>query len=488
MRADVRRALALGGLRAVGLVLGLTGCAAPLDRAVPRAAFRASREALERSVAGTPRAARAPVEVGWAEAPIEVVPGVSLAGYGSRAGVPHTGVHDPVSARALAVRAGGAPVVFLALDLLLVDRGLRASLAARVAPVVPIDRVVLTASHSHGSVGGFAPGLVYSLVLGPFDAKAHEAIVAAAAAAIMGAVAALEPGQVVLGEVEAPGLSSNRVRKSGVPVDPVAGVLLAQRARDGARAALVSYAAHATTVSDLELRVTADYPGAMVAALRAEGLAWAAFAAGAVGSMAPRAGWSEHPGAEWTGRALAAAVASQLPRLAARLSAEAPVVALASTLVLPEPQWRLGDTWAVPSIVASWFAPAEGPVVAVSFGSATWVALPLELSGEISAALRARARARGHTLVLSAFGGEYAGYVVPRAAYDLSPEVAGELAEYETHLMSFYGPYMGDLAAAAAWRTAWAAARLADGAPAAVPLLRAPPPATAPPPEAPRPE
>jgi neutral ceramidase len=478
---------ARGAALAALVALAVGSCAAPLDRAVPRAAFRASREALARAVALSPRAPRASVEVGWGEVPIEIVPGVSLAGYGSRAGVPHTGVHDRVFARALAVRAGGEPVVFLALDLLLVDRGLRQSLAARLASVVSIGRVVLTASHSHGSVGGYAPGLVYSLVLGDFDARAHDAVVTAAAAAVASAVAALEPGKVVLGEVEAPGLASNRVRKSGAPVDPVAGVLLAERTRDGARAALVSYAAHATTVSDQELRVTADYPGVMVEALRAQGLAWAAFAAGAVGSMAPRAGWSEHPGAAWTGQALAAAVGSQLPRLAARLSGESPVVALASTLVLPEPQWRLGDTWAVPSLFASWFAPSEGPVVAVSFGSATWVALPLELSGEISRSLRARARARGHTLVLSAFGGEYAGYVVPSAAYDLPPHEAGEMAEYETHLMSFYGPHMGDLAAAAAWRTAWAAASLADGVSPAAPLLQAPAPATSPPPEAPRP-
>ena len=61
------------------------------------------------------------------------------------------------------------------------------------------------------------------------------------------------------------------------------------------------------------------------------------------------------------------------------------------------------------------------------------------------------------------------------------------MAEYETHLMSFYGPHMGDLAAAAAWRTAWAAASLADGVSPAAPLLHAPAPATSPPPEAPRP-
>jgi hypothetical protein len=82
---------------------------------------RPSRARGPRSALAPPRAS---VEVGWGEVPIEIVPGVSLAGYGSRAGVPHTGVPRPrLRARPWAVRAGGEPVVFLALDLLLVDRG-----------------------------------------------------------------------------------------------------------------------------------------------------------------------------------------------------------------------------------------------------------------------------------------------------------------------------------------------------------------------------
>ncbi len=478
-------------LACAALLLGaLSACVAPLDRSVPRRAFQASREALEASSRAAEPVRSAPLSVGWGEAEIVVPPGVSLAGYGTRAGVPHQGVHDPVHARALALRTDGAPVVFLALDLLLVDRGLRDRIAERLAGVVAIERVILTASHTHGGPGGYAHGLTYSLVLGGFDARAEGALLDAIEAAVRGAVAALEPGRAVLGEVEVPGLGSNRVRKAGAPVDPVAGVLLAERTRDGARAALVSYAAHATTVSDLDLQVTADYPGVLAQRLRAtHGLAWAAFAAGAVGSMAPRAGWSEHPGAVWTGEALATGVAAALPRLAPHLRGEVPLGALATTLVLPEAQWRLGDTWAVPSLFASWFTPARAPVVAVTLGRATWVSLPLELSGEISAKLRARARQTGRTLVVSAFGGEYAGYVVPREAYDLAPEEQGEMAEYETHLMSFYGPHMGDLAAAAAWRTMRAAEDLVEGPrPPIAPLLIGPGPTTAPPPEPARPD
>lgn len=465
----------------------LLACVTPLDRRVPAESFRQSREALAQ---GLQRAVPlpGPVFVGWGKAAIDAPAGVSLAGYGSRAGVPSTGVHDPCFARALAVRTGeGPPVLWIVADILLVDQGTQAAVSAALAGEVSADRLVFGATHTHGGPGGYVDGFFYSLVFGPARDDAKAAITQAMIFAAREALGALSPGRIAFGEIEAPGLSTNRIRKSGAPTDPVLGLILAERTSDGARGLLVAFGAHATTVSDLDLRITADYPGALTAALEARGFAFAAFAAGAVGSMSPRAGWSEHPGAAWMAAKLAAAVVEGLPAIAQGLEAERALSVSAFEITLPRRQWRIAEDLAVP-LIGQALAPTHLRMIAVSMGRDTWVSLPVELSGEISARVRARARRQGELLVISVFGGGYGGYVVPREAYDLPEEEKGEMADYESRLMSFYGPWMGDLFAAASWRAMRAAseaiAEPARGRRGA--YVRVAPPSDAPPPEVPR--
>ncbi|MFO0726998.1 MAG: neutral/alkaline non-lysosomal ceramidase N-terminal domain-containing protein [Myxococcota bacterium] len=471
----------------LALAASLGACVTPLDRSVPRQSFRRSREALEsaqRSL-GTPMPG--PIAVGWGRARIEAPPGVTLAGYGSRASTPSIGVHDPCFARALAVRSGSEPpALWIAADLLLIDRDTREAVAAALRGVVEPERILYTATHTHGGPGGYVDGLIYSLVAGPSRADMKTALVNALSQAARTAVGGLAPGRIAFGEIEAPGLSTNRVRKSGLPTDPVIGLVLLERDADHHRAALIAYAAHATTISDLEATLTADYPGQLVQGLEADGsLELAAFSAGAVGSMSPRAGWSEHPGAAWMGAELGRAVRLGLPRIAQALSDQRAISVLSFQVTTPPRQWRIGDELAIPLIAQS-FAPTQLRVAALSMGKDTWVSLPVELSGEIAARLRARARAEGRLLVISVFGGDYGGYVVPRSAYDLPEAERGEMADYERKLMSFYGPWMGDLFAAATWRAMRAVSEVIPQPPRG-PLVVVAPPQTSPPPEPPRP-
>lgn len=433
----------------------LPACVAPLDRRVPRASFAASREALKNEAQKLAPAESAPLFVGWSRVKLEPPKDAPLAGYASRGGVPHEGEHDPTYAKAIAVaHQGQPPIVLLALDLLLLDRETSEAISSEVADVVPRERLIFTASHTHGGMGGYAQGLVWEMVLGDYLPESRAALISAADRSIRRAVASLQPGKIGFGEVLAPGLNLNRVRKKGVPVDPVAAVLWLERSSDRRSAVWVAFAAHATTVSDLELGLTADYPGVMQAALEKRGFDLAAFSAGAVGSMAPRAGWSEHPGAIWTGQNLASAVADAIPAIASRARDRAPIAALRFPVTLPRKQWRIAEDAAVLNWVVGGLVDRVVHVQSVSFGRDAIVSLPVELSGEIAARIRQRARERGELVAITTFGGEYAGYVVPRSAYDLPEGERGEMAVYESRMMSFYGPWMGDLFAAASWRAA----------------------------------
>jgi hypothetical protein len=454
----------------------------PLDRRMPRRAFSDTQASLrEQEASLAPEVG--PVSVGWGRAEIVAPPGAPLAGYGSRRGAPHQGVHDRTFAKAIAIAAGEAPpVVFVAADLLLLPPELDARLRADLRGVLPRERLVFTASHTHSGIGGFAHGFPWTLAFGAPDPAAERAVLDAIEAAVKDALRSISRGRFAFGEVLAPGLSKNRVRKSGSPVDPFADLLLVERESDHRRAALVVYSAHATTISDREFLLSADYPGVTQQTLEGE-LDLVAFSAGAVGSMSPRADGLERAGAEWEGRALATAMGRAIPAVAARLRDHARIALLRFPVRLPRQEWRLGAQVALQPMLSAAIVPGIAHVQAIAFDNDVWVALPVELSGEIASELKTHARTAGALLAITAFDGDYCGYVVPKTAYDLEEAEQGELAEYETRTMSFYGPWMGALFRGVTWEAAKAVRGAVRDPTAALrgPFVRvAPPP---PPPE-----
>jgi hypothetical protein len=201
--------------------------------------------------------------------------------------------------------------------------------------------------------------------------------------------------------------------------------------------------------------------------------------------MSPSPGWAERPGAEWEGRALANAIERAIPAVEARLRDRARIAAIRFPVKLPRPEWRLGRELALQPMLSAAFLPADAHVQAVAFDNDVWVALPIELSGEIAAELKTHARAAGALLTVTAFDGEHCGYVVPKTAYDLADADKGELADYESQTMSFYGPWMGELFRGITWQAARAvrdAVRAPDIAPRG-PLIEVARPPTPPPPE-----
>jgi hypothetical protein len=80
-------------------------------------------------------------------------------------------------------------------------------------------------------------------------------------------------------------------------------------------------------------------------------------------------------------------------------------------------------------------------VSAVRLGSLVLAGVPADLSGEISAEIRAWGNENGILLLPLSFSGDYAGYVSPDE-YFTELRNDGSLA-YETGLMSWTGPYQG---------------------------------------------
>lgn len=343
--------------------------------------------------------------------------------------------------RAFAVEAGGHRLVLVAADLLVLHPTAAAMIRERLAALIDEDRIFFTASHTHSGPGAYASGLVWELVLGDYDERAFDAVVAAHVEAAKRALNDLTPGRIGSASLEVPGLITNRTERNG-PVDDRLFLLRFEKA-NGATAAFWSYGCHAVTLPPENLSISADYPGEIAGAFEGRSLDLLAFAAGGVGSANPK---QERPSTDWIVRPLVAALSQALAAAEASSRSEGRLASARVTRPVPPIRYRVSRDVAV-------FGPLVPPLIGVrqvSYGAiaiddTVLLHVPAEPSGELTRAARARARASGIELAVLPFNGTYLGYVTTRRVYDLPEERGEELLEYETREMTFLGPWGGDL-------------------------------------------
>lgn len=204
-----------------------------------------------------------PLLVGYAARDVTPAVGTRLSGFAART-EPAVGVHDPLSARAVAFGHGRSSVVAVVVDVIGVDASLAADVVAgvRARSPVPPDDVVVAATHTHGG-----PAVLRDAFLGDVSEEARARVVAGAVEAALGALRDLAPAELSYAVGSEPHVARNR-RVPGGPIDPRVPALLARR--QGRRdVALVGYACHPVVLGPDNLLVTRDYPGFLVDALEA---------------------------------------------------------------------------------------------------------------------------------------------------------------------------------------------------------------------------
>ena len=75
-------------------------------------------------------------------------------------------------------------------------------------------------------------------------------------------------------------------------------------------------------------------------------------------------------------------------------------------------------------------------VQSLRIGNFIWIAMPYELSGEYAIDLKNALELKGYNSAMTNFNGQYLGYIVPAKYYYYDT--------YESRLMGWYGPFMGD--------------------------------------------
>src|SRR5437762_4304064 len=232
-------------------------------------------------------------KVGTAKRDITPKEPVPMWGYGARHDALSTGAIDPLYATALVIQADTNKLAIVGLDLgRSPSEGSLQNIRQRIRDESGIEYSFIAGSHTHhGPVleladeegkgkGKFDAALRYSRQM-------EEGIVAA----IAEAHSKLTPAKMATGSVKLDGFNRNRHSKiEPKPVDRELAVMRFDDLSDKPIAVLVNFAAHPTMAPASALKFSADYVGAMQAAVEKATGATAIFMQGASGDLSVNAG------------------------------------------------------------------------------------------------------------------------------------------------------------------------------------------------------
>lgn len=228
------------------------------------------------------------IRIGFAKRDITPPVGTELGGYAGYR--PCTGVHDPLSCRAVVMEQDGSRYALAALELMCADESLCSRIAQKVAGLgIPPEHLVVCAIHSHSAPAGLIPGegplASVNQAIVPRDpgfGDYMEAVSAAAAEACAEAAARPEGFRVRTARGSLPPIGSER--HTG---QKAAGELTVLQCRtdSGRVLTLYSFPCHPTVMSPANLLVSADVVGGIEALLDGE---TAIFLNGAAGDISTR--------------------------------------------------------------------------------------------------------------------------------------------------------------------------------------------------------
>ena len=400
------------------------------------------------------------LKAGWDRVDITPLEPVPLAGYGHLRERMHRSVHDPVSVRAFAFEDGAVRVVLLVYDLLMVPEELYQGLKARLSDTG--SRVMVHATHTHSSLGGFGRGFLVHRFAGAFRDWIPDHLVDRGERAARAAIEDLQAAEARSESSVLPGLNGNRRDPEG-PMDEELTVLRLVRERDDAL--IVSYSAHPVIVGERDHHaLSADFPGEVVRRLERD-FPFAAFVQGSLGGVDVLFPDDPEMPVDRNLRLMAdpiANAAANLARLAR--SSDDPLTFAAESWDLPGPDSRPffdDQPWSgLPGLPFRLLCNALIPstirrarVRGFRLGSFAMVGTPADLGVSVGLAAKAHGRSLGtkHPVSASQCNG-YIGYLHRRIDYEKPPPPTHyAMARYE-NTMGFFGRSMGDRVLEAACR------------------------------------
>ena len=362
---------------------------------------------------------------------------IPLAGYGAREGGPAQGVHDSLYIKALAIKVDESLAVIVGTDMLIMPPNIVDSVSTLLEKRSNIgrDQILYSATHTHSSVGGWASNFVGEAFSGEPNDNIVTWLSEKFAEAIIKAIANLQPGQIGVGQFEAPDLVRNRlVGDKGLEHSTCTFIQAHQH--NGKKAIVGIFDAHATTLSAKNWKFSADYPFYWYQKMETNGIDLPIFCAGSVGSHGPESGGAKgFEKAKFIGEQLA----ERMIRNRSNIILE-DTVSLASLTIaidLPKFQVRISDGLSLAPFAAKSLFPPFGKVhlQSIRLNDFILTTTPADYSGELALRNQNELLKKGYRSTITSFNGAYTGYVLPAKYYHLN--------EYESRTMSWFGPNMG---------------------------------------------
>ena len=373
--------------------------------------------------------------VGFSKVSITPTDTIPLAGYGARDPMEFDQVLDSVFVRAIVLDNGIKKIAILSADLLIIHPEVTSAFHRRIEELDwNRDNIFLSATHSHSSIGGWAPGLAGKLFSGEFNQTIQNFIVDQMVEALKSASSDLTPAAMTYVRNEMGHHVKNRLIKGGDEDPWMRNVLIQSQV---GIASLTAYSAHATCFSIKSRALTGDFPSYFHSQLAEDSLInFSMYMAGAVGSMGPDAvGYKEGEKAELIGETLAEQI-SLLSRIGIIQDNRLAFESFRLTVPLRPPQLKISESLAVrPWLFSALLGEYKTEVAVLKLGKTVLIGMPCDFSGELAVPLYEYASDRGINLIITSFNGGYIGYVTKDEWYDRP--------KYETRTMNWYGPDSG---------------------------------------------
>jgi neutral ceramidase len=363
---------------------------------------------------------------------------VPLAGFGARKGKYATGVHDSIFVKAVALRVKSQMLVLISTDLLIMPPNITDTLALLLSrDGIKRSQLFFSATHSHSSLGGWASGFIGDQFAGNENKNIQKWIISQVRKAVNEAVADLSSASIAAGSFNAGMYTRNRViGEAGTKNDDFTYIVIEQS--KGKKAILGSFSAHATTMGADNMEFSADYPGYWERKMETKYADVALFFAGSVGSQSPVGKGEGFERSRFIGESLADSIINRLPQV--KLNKTITLSSVSLKVQLPEFHVRITTKINLSSWLSSKLMPLPENVYfqALRIGNMLWITTPCDFSGEYALQIKNSLASQGFRSFVTSFNGSYIGYVVPgRYFYKDS---------YESKLMGWFGPNMGDYA------------------------------------------
>ncbi len=361
---------------------------------------------------------------------------IKLSGYGD--GKFATGTHDSIYAKAITLKINNSLAILVSADLLLMPPYIVQKIEEKLKDRSDIKReqIIFGATHTHASIGNSIPSYVGEEFGGEYQPEVVEWLADKITKLILSSVADLKLSQVASDFIHVPNLIKNRIiGETGRLNDRLTIISIKQ---NYAKSAVIGmFAAHATTIGPWNNLFSADYPGYFQRTLEEKGIDMAMFFAGTVGSHTNKGKGYKFEKVEYIGKVLADSALVVINKM--KYSDEVNFSMVTSKIEIPKLQIiYLSDGLRLSQSVGLELMPelTTPYVQSVMLNNLIWLTMPCELSGEYAIDLQNALELEGFNSAITSFNGEYLGYIVPQKYYYFDT--------YESRLMGWFGPSMGD--------------------------------------------